>query len=81
MSIKMSENFNLPVNIYSVSINYMDDNIFETEAVQFAINNHDALVEALEWSLERAAPVVKHEDKSMDQMMLIRYQTLLQELK
>ena len=42
---------------------------------------HDALVEALEWALERAEPEVRETDNSMDQMLLIKYQKLLQEVK
>ena len=43
--------------------------------------DRDALVEAIEWALERAEPEVRETDNSMDQMMLIKYQTLLQEVK
>ena len=46
-----------------------------------AMEKVSELVEALEWALERAEPEVRETDNSMDQMMLIKYQTLLQELK
>ena len=91
MSIKMKDVFCLPVSHHKGGVMpYMKDNNGQTIFVGdnehvlptvIAINNHDALVTALEWALERAEPEVRETDNSMDQMMLIKYQTLLQELK
>ena len=82
MSIKMKDVFVLPVHVTNIELNFSSRSSGAMDcAADKAINNHDALVEALEWALERAEPEVRETDNSMDQMMLIKYQKLLQEVK
>ena len=58
-----------------------DDGVAAHEAASLAINTHDALLEALEWALERAEPEVNEAALPMDQINLIKYQALLKELQ
>ena len=85
--MKMSDVFELPVNICNMENSdprghYNDLSESEQDnAADKAINNHDLLIEALEWTLERAEPEVNEAAVPMDQINLIKYQALLKELQ
>ena len=76
--MKMSELFELPVIVTDIKFNEEDEVISleeQDEAAEFAINNHDALVEALKWALERIEP----QTAAIDQINEIKYRGLIDE--
>lgn len=85
--MKMSDVFELPLSIMGMEIDENDtpysleSSDEEDRAAETAINNHDTLLEALEWALELAEAEVDEAALPMDQIKLIKYQALLQELK
>ena len=85
--MKMKDVFNLPVDASNLSISFIcvndnyNDGVTAHESTALAINNHDALVEALEWALERAESTVNDSALPIDQIQLIKYQALMREIK
>lgn len=78
--MKMSDVFELPVGIIKIYLEEDNGATWiatneQTEAVETAINNHDALVEALKWALERIEP----QTAAIDQINEIKYKGLIDE--